>query len=197
MAGYGAEPTLERLTDDACERRFVAALCARDQRSLHAVTSAPHKQRSIRESEYPCSASRRLSTSVRHPGYNYRHAGVAGLQSRWCALVGSDSTAPERESPATSRGRAPWFRRVRCAACAPEIFCHAPTAVTARGRGGTARATGNRGVICPVLEDHDVSTRRMSSRAYDLAAIRLLRPCKPDGPAQLELHPDARTQAVA
>ena len=24
MAGYGAEPTLERPTDDACERRFVA-----------------------------------------------------------------------------------------------------------------------------------------------------------------------------
>lgn len=175
MAGYGAEPTLERLTDDACERRFVAALCARDQRSLHAVTSAPHKQRSTRESEYPCSAIRLLSTSVRHQGYSCRHAGVAGLQSRWSALVESDSTTPERESPVTSRGRAPWFRRVRCAAYAPEISCHAPTAVTARARGGTARATGNRGVICLVLEDHDVSTRRKSSRAYDPAAIRLLR----------------------
>ncbi len=87
MAGYGAVPTLERLTDDACEQRFVAALCPRGQRSLHAVTSAPHKQRSIRESEYPCSASRRLTTSVRNPGYNYRHAGVAG-----CRAVGARSS---------------------------------------------------------------------------------------------------------
>jgi hypothetical protein len=27
MAGYGAEPTPERPTDDACERRFVAGFC--------------------------------------------------------------------------------------------------------------------------------------------------------------------------
>jgi len=27
MAAYGAEPTLERPTDDACERRFVADFC--------------------------------------------------------------------------------------------------------------------------------------------------------------------------
>ena len=27
MAGYGAEPTLERPIDDACQRRLVAVLC--------------------------------------------------------------------------------------------------------------------------------------------------------------------------
>jgi hypothetical protein len=51
MAGYGAEPTLERPSDDACERRFVAEPGPKmhgRRRSPLVVREAPTKVRSYR-----------------------------------------------------------------------------------------------------------------------------------------------------
>jgi hypothetical protein len=39
VAGYGAEPTLERPTDDACERRFVADSCPMPSTSVSPLPS--------------------------------------------------------------------------------------------------------------------------------------------------------------
>jgi hypothetical protein len=36
-----------------------------------------------------------------------------------------------RASEEIASDRAPWFPKLRCAACAPEIFRHAPTALAA------------------------------------------------------------------